>query len=230
MRVRVVITCWPDFVHCATRSMRDSLAHFGGAELLDELDKSKNQEYRGKSFIRNGVEYIVYPSSHCYISTSRNCGANCWNNDQKKRQVIDDCDGILFMDSDHTFTIENIEKLIADNVPIVGAAYPYRSEIPPYSNCYVAGDLDPKLDGNFSNRIHRTEIGLQKCGWLGGGFLYVKSSTFTLLEYPWFRRGVIDNGDTAEELGEDVGFCLQAAKANIPVYCDCDCIVAHGKD
>ena len=55
------------------------------------------------------------------------------------------------------------------------------------------------------------------------------STVFGKLEFPWFRRGVIDCGDEAEEMGEDIGFCLQCAKADIPIYVDCDNVVGHYK-
>ena len=78
------------------------------------------------------------------------------------------------------------------------------------------------------SRIHKDEVGIKKCDWVGGIRVHQKLRG-PQIEYPWFRRGVIDSGDEACELGEDIGLCLQCAKADIPIYVDCDNVVGHHK-
>jgi len=228
--IRVIITCYPCFATGVTDGLRQSLVQFAGTDaILSELDKSSEQKYRGCEVVRGEYRYLIYSSSHCFVSTARNNGVNIWNDNKRKHQEIADCRGILFLDHDHTFEPEQIEQLVTSEKEVVAAAYPYRTTDEPLASCYVAGDFDDRMNGLLYNRIHNSATGMQKCGWVGGGFLYVASSVFGLIEYPWFRRGVVDNGEEALELGEDIGLCLQLAKAGIDVFCDCDNVVGHSK-
>jgi len=228
--IRIIVTCYPGFATGITEGLRQSLIRFAGTDkIIDELSLSTETKYRGYTVLRGEYRYLIYPSSHCFVSTARNNGVNIWNGSKKKHQEIADCQGIVFMDHDHSFEPEQIDRLVSCGKEIVSAAYPYRTTDVPLASCYVAGDFDDRMNGMLCTRIHNSAGGMQLCGWSGGGFMYAIASVFGRLEYPWFRRGVIDNGDEADELGEDIGFCLQAQRAGIPVYCDCDNVVGHGQ-
>ena len=225
MKVKIIISCWPSFLKCSTQGMRASLEILGGSRILEVLDKHGEYNIPGYGFRNGDIDFVVYPSSHCYLSTSKNNGINSFSGSIKKQQNITDCDFILLMDADHSFLPEQINKLLKNDLPIVGGAYKYRHSC--LSECYVAGDM--RENGELKDRLHISSTGLNKVHWVGGGFVLVKVEVFNKLEFPWFRGGVVDMGDTANELGEDIGFCLQAMKANIPVYCDCDCRVGHSR-
>ena len=228
--IRVIITCYPEFSTGITPGMRDSLTRFAGTdEIISDLSKSKETKVVGYEVRRGDYRYLIYPSSNCFVSTARNNGVNVWNGSKKKKQDIADCHGILFLDHDHTFEPEQIDRLIASEKDVVSAAYPYRTDAEPLVSCYVAGDFDDRLNGMLCTRIHKSAKGMQNCDWVGGGFMFVRSPVFGKIEFPWFCRGVIDCGDEAEEMGEDIGFCLQCAKADIPIYVDCDNVVGHYK-
>ena len=114
-------------------------------------------------------------------------------------------------------------NLIQNKDGIVGAAYPYRTK----NTLYVAGKFDP--NGKITSYVSTDILGRVRVDWTGGGFVYIPKRILEALEYPWFRRGVIDCGETADEMGEDIGLCLQARKHGISVYCDCNCVVGHEK-
>jgi GT2 family glycosyltransferase len=175
-------------------------------------------------FEHNDVRFIIVPSSHCYLSTSKNRGVNSFSGCENKIQKITDCESVIFVDADHSFNPKNIDRLVASPYDIVGAAYWYRQGP---TDCLVAGTM--RDDGYLTTRLLSTVVGLHRVDWVGGGFVAVKSTVFERLEYPWFRRGVIDNGNEAVELGEDIGFCLQAKRAGIQVWVDCDNVIGHGR-
>jgi hypothetical protein len=223
--VKIIISCWPTFAQSATEGLRESLRVFAGTRCLEVLD---THDGMGKvpcyGFEHKDVRFIIVPSSHCYLSTSKNQGVNNFSGCERKTQPITDCEAVIFVDSDHSFTPENIEALVNSPYDITGAAYRYRQGP---TDCFVAGTM--RDDGYLTARLLAIETGVHRVDWVGGGFIAVKSTVFEQLEYPWFRRGVIDNGATAVELGEDIGFCLQAKRAGIPVWVDCDCQVGHGQ-
>lgn len=223
MRIKIIISCWPTFKQTASKGLRQSLAALsGGGRILDTLDTHDEFRISAHGFMQEGIEFGVYPSSHCYLSVSKNRGANGFNGCTDKHQKID-CDGILFLDADHSFEPKQIMSLIRNQDAIVGAAYPYRSN----AGVYVAGSFDP--NGRITGYVPTTAKGRIRVDWVGGGFVFIPERILEVLEYPWFRRGVIDCGGTAEEMGEDIGLCLQAKKLAVPVYCDCDCVAGHGK-
>lgn len=225
--IRVIIVCYPDFLRGASIGLRcslDALSHGASAN----LDRSDDSNMVGVEVIRGDIKYLICPTSHYYISSARNNAIQLWSGNKKKKQDIPDCDGVICIDHDHIFTPDQLDRLVMSGKDVVAAAYPYRVSNDPYGSCYVAGDFANET-GLLLNRIPRSAVGMQRCGWVGGGFMYIAASVFSKIEYPWFRRGVVDNGDEADELGEDVGLCLQLAEAGIEVFCDCDNVVGHQK-
>lgn len=225
--VKIIISCWPTFQRSATQGMRESLRAFAGDRCLEVLD---THDGMGKvpcyQFERNDFCFIIVPSSHCYLSISKNQGVNSFNGCELKKQEIADCEGVLFMDADHSFVWADIARLLLGLFPVVGAAYHYRSG-PWKGERFVAGTMAD--NGFITNRVLVSARGIHEVDWVGGGFLYVSSWVFGEIEYPWFRRGVIDIGSWALELGEDIGFCLQCNKAGIVIGLDCICQVGHGE-
>jgi hypothetical protein len=101
------------------------------------------------------------------------------------------------------------------------------------------GDFGRYVAGNFSKYgtvctegfIPREFKGLHKVDFVGAGFLLVKSHVFGKMTYPWFHEAIIHykkNGQKrAQYAGDDIGFCLNAKKHNIPIWVDLDCVVTH---
>jgi hypothetical protein len=63
--------------------------------------------------------------------------------------------------------------------------------------------------------------------WIGAGLLYVESKTFSKIDYPYFRHGILTIGDEAEEYKEDLGFCLQCWRMEIPIFAYCGMGIKH---
>jgi hypothetical protein len=226
--VKIIIACYPDFTAGTTWAPRASLRRMGGDRLLEVMHSNTATERHGYGFDCGDIRYIVYPSSHCYLSMARNNAIQTWSGSRKKYQIIDDCDGVLCIDADHSWEPEQVERLVLAGKPIIAAAYRLRTDKPPECDCYEAGYFD-LATGAMGSRVHKSEVGIRRVDWIGGGFVYIRTAALAQMEYPWFRRGVFDCGDEALEMGEDVGLCKQAQKIGIPVFVDCDNVVGHGR-
>jgi hypothetical protein len=131
-----------------------------------------------------------------------------------------DCDYIFFVDADMKFRSDTLEKLLAVNKPVVGAAYNMR-RFPLETTVKFAdafGNLIPKNADEIPTIPFR-------CFALGTGCMLIKKEVFEKLPQPWFD---FENGlDGKMMTGEDIYFCKQCYKHGIEVWCDPTCDIKH---
>lgn len=126
-----------------------------------------------------------------------------------------DCEGyshILFVDTDITFTLADVEKLISHKRSIVAADYEHCIE--KRGNAYVIKDGEKRYPVGAK--------GLQKVGGCGFGLMLIECSVFDEMEYPWFYQPR-ENGKLH---GEDYTFCKDTFH---DVWVDFDIKVKHEK-
>lgn len=141
----------------------------------------------------------------------------------KKQKDFGDFDYFLFVDSDIEFHLKNALALLAHKKDAISAAY-IRRDRPHFLQ---AGMWDENFPGNIKDHFKTDSTGLHKVDYVGAGFLLVKAEVFAKIEYPWFRRALIEKEDCQAETGEDYGFCLQLKKAGIDIWVDFDTKVNH---
>ena len=125
-------------------------------------------------------------------------------------------DDILFWDADVSATAANVRAIRSTGYDIIGGACQYEK----YPNKTVAG----KIAKNINDcAIPWTETGLNPVIWVGAGFLFVKKDVFKKMQKPYFRHEFI--GET--QTGEDVGFCINAARSGFNIYLYSECKVIH---
>jgi hypothetical protein len=204
--IKLIIPAWPNYERAAQSCLRES---------LDMLSKTDTGNFK----------IIIVKSVNCILATARN---NALTNSCKKLQAVTDCDYCLFVDGDTGFVFNNIVQLFDLNFQVVGGGYKYREG--PNAGRFVAGYWKPELPGAIESCVDKDESGIVKVDWTGGGFLLVRADVFSLIEYPWFRDGVIDNGDEAFSSSEDMGFCMQLKQVGIPILCHCGLNLIHKQD
>lgn len=124
-----------------------------------------------------------------------------------------DCEAILFVDSDLTFPPQVLERLLAHERDIVGATYARRT--PPHSNL-------AKPKGGRAGVVN----GLVEVDALPTGCLLIRMGVFEKLVRPYFRCGAVAEGETWEGLsgpmdtGEDYNFCIAARRAGFSIWMD----------
>ena len=162
--------------------------------------------------------------SGTYPAKARNTAITLDKSHAKKQHF--DFDYFLSMDADMAFDISNLERLIAHNLDIVSMAYVGRTDA--LCNYIMAGSWSstPGIS-HMDNWIPVYEHGIIKCDWVGMGACLIKKAVLEKMEHPYFRHSVIDNGESANEVTEDWGFCIAAKNAGYAIYVDCDNRAAH---
>ena len=118
-------------------------------------------------------------------------------------------DYLFFVDSDMYFFSEALEQLMKHDKDIVGAAYNYRG---------LPLESTAKFEGEMPKELFKVQA-------LGAGMLLIKMPVLKKIPKPWFKNEYDENGRV--KIGDDVWFCLQAAKAGIDVWCDPNTDVKH---
>jgi hypothetical protein len=117
----------------------------------------------------------------------------------------------LFLDTDHRFPKDLLERLLRHDVTMVGVNYTRRNA--PFDPVTFAADLEPVYttdDSKGLERVHAT----------GFGCVLLRLADLRDLEKPYFTVGY--NPDTEKFMGEDFYFCHKLAQKGIPVYVDHD--------
>lgn len=144
----------------------------------------------------------------------------------KKWQKPDGFDYFLSIDADTAPTVAAIKKLIARDKDVVSAAY-LKRDCPDQFAC---GDfIDNAITAD--SFILSYQVGMRKVGFVAAGCLLIKSSVFERMPYPWFNEpnveAEIDGVQFVFPYHEDIGFSLNAAAAEVELWCDCDTLVEH---
>lgn len=115
-----------------------------------------------------------------------------------------DCDAILFVDSDHEFPQDSLDRLIARRKDVVGCQYRMRQD--PW-------ELMPPTSGD----LH----GCQEVEWIPSGLMLVKTDVFRKVSFPWFPNLY---GKSQEEfVGSDRSFCRKVkGLGGYSIWCDYD--------
>ncbi len=114
---------------------------------------------------------------------------------------------ILWIDSDMTFPMNGLERLLAHGKPIVGCNYPTRSS-PAW----------PTARGEEGRLVFETgQTGLEEVTGLGLGFCLVEMGVFQQMPRPWFS--VVFDEFGQRYVGEDFNFFRNAS---FPVLLDHD--------
>lgn len=153
----------------------------------------------------NDIEISLTTSAGTLICDQRNKLA--------KATLDEDCDWLLFLDSDMRFPSDTLLRLLARNAPIVTANYTTRRS-PPEPVAF-------KRIGNCEKLYTDPESeGVEACAANGLGVALIHRSVFEQMEKPWFYIPYIPDSDG--HWGEDVWFCNQARKAGFEVLVDHD--------
>lgn len=157
-----------------------------------------------------------------YLEEQRNALINDNINDMAYQKLDPRYTHYLLLDSDNAGTLDDIEKLLSHDLPIVSAAYTRRGD----KSKYVAGKWS-KAPGLINEYISSSTKGMYKADWVGMGFLLIKAEVFQQMIYPWWEIETIEYGNLRRQTRDDACFCLKCQRLNYPIYLDCDVVVKH---
>jgi len=165
---------------------------------------------------------------HSFIAHARNILVTD-NKSRKKHQSLDKkISHYLMIDGDvDGFTLADVDRMIGHDVDIISGAYPLKDK--PLVIC--AGAFVPGQPGLVGSRYGRDLLRGKQCvDWVGAGFLLIRREALERMDYPWFREVMVDFGEGEQDTStEDIGFCVQAQRAGIEVWCDFDVRLNHRK-
>jgi len=128
------------------------------------------------------------------------------------------CDKLFFLDSDIMVEGDVINKLLAHNKPIIGAAYNMRA-FPLYSNVKFTDE-----NGNFI-AVPDIPKELFKCAGVPTGAMLIDIPTVQKIPHPWFDLTNDENGNLV--IGEDIYFCQKLIKHGVEIWCDPTIQIGH---
>lgn len=116
---------------------------------------------------------------------------------------------VLFLDSDMVFPADTLIRLLAHDLPIVGATYCSRRPRPDIGKRTLV-HLGPQLADALHGPVPVESLPM--------GCTLIRADVFEKVPQPWFRFDYHDG----QIIGEDVGFCRAATTAGIPIHMDAD--------
>ena len=136
-------------------------------------------------------------------------------------------DKIIWIDSDISWTPEQLFKLYHHPFEVVGGVY--LLDDADMTSVHLNGGPMYKKDFEWRDTLFR----IDGCGF---GFLAIKSGVFENMSRAWFRteQTVMTNQDNGRKViidgGEDLSWCIRAKKElNIDIWCDPTIKVTHNK-
>lgn len=141
-----------------------------------------------------------------------------------------DATHMVFVDSDVTFPADAFVRMILHKLPVVAANFP-RHQIPTTTTAYVdttdniakGDDRLPEPAQDYVGPLFSPEdaSGLIEVQSVGTGLMMIAMPVFDIIATPWFCfEPQPPNG--MRQIGEDVFFCRQCRKKDIPIIVDQD--------
>ena len=154
--------------------------------------------------------------------------------DQKPFDGKIDYDYICWIDSDSIFTPQSLQKLLNYDLDIVAGLQAFEG-----GQGFTCGKLNKKYFKKHGMMEYYTpdklksaklnERGLLEVDYAGFGLILIKKGVYEKLEYPWHRPEWFKINDCKDFSMEDVGFCINAKKADFRIYVDPSVRIGHEK-
>jgi len=136
-----------------------------------------------------------------------------------ERLLESDSEWLLFMDDDHVFPGDLLERLLSHDKPVVGSLY-LRRQAP-----FAPLAFSHKEDGLYQT-INLSELpgeGLLKVQAVGTAGLLVRREVFEAIGSPWFEYGKTERWDASE----DIIFCEKAFWHGFDIHVDLGAHLGH---
>jgi hypothetical protein len=176
---------------------------------------------------REGLTWYFLNEQSSHVAIAREAtaaGRDNWLNGMvtKPRNGEFTYDKMMWIDSDIQWSPQDFGKL-------------YYSELDVVSGCYLMSDRKtPIFTSILSDMMSEQDLLNHdepfECAAIGFGFVCIKSGVFENMERPWFSfAGTEHEYGIKVILGEDVSWCVKAAKAGFKIHVDPSVRVTHNK-
>lgn len=156
-------------------------------------------------------DFFVDYRTGCYIEQNRTVLI--------QTAIREKCDKLFFLDADMVVEGQVVNKLLALNKPVVGAAYNGRS-LPLYTNVKMADDT-----GKLIAVPGPLPAEPFKCAGVPTGCMLIDIPTVQKVPYPWFDLTYFPDGTL--DTGEDIYFCRKLQEHGVEIWCDPTIQIGH---
>ena len=129
------------------------------------------------------------------------------------------CTHILFIDDDHAYKPDALNRLLAHDVDCVSGLYLSRA----YPHQPLAFDFADESGAALHMYLEDGVKGLQPIVAAGFGFCLIKTDVFKKMDKPYVRLGELDS----QEWCDDIGFFKRFREAGFQAHVDLDCQIGH---
>lgn len=160
---------------------------------------------------------LMHKPDHVYIQAD-NGGICGLRNNIVERALYEGCTHLIMMDTDQIYPADTIPRLLAHNLPVVGARVHRR--YPPYDSLMLRIEEVDEHTNKYVSVDDWEEGELVEVDATGGGCVMFNLDVFRKLPYPWFKDG-------REGVGEDIGLCQDLKAAGYRIFVDSSIEVGH---
>lgn len=141
--------------------------------------------------------------------------------DEMRNALVQDaiasgCSHLIMMDTDHTYPVDTITKLLSHRLPIVGCLVHRR--YPPFDPLLLRGTLS-----HYQTIPEWEPASLVEVDATGTGCLLFEVDVFRSMPRPWFKFRTSVGGP----VGEDIGFCSDLRAAGHRIFVDTSIPAGH---
>jgi len=129
---------------------------------------------------------------------------------------------LWFVDDDQAVPPQTLVRLLAREVPVVGALYLTRR----YPFGPVMTDAPHEQGVRPFYRLTPERRGLMAVEAVGTGGMLIRRAVWEAIPPPWFTLGQPEDGPP-DGFAEDLSFCRRVRAAGIEIYCDLDDPLGH---
>lgn len=207
------------------KKIRIAIPLANGGELHGECSESISRILDASKDKNLPFEVEVVTARSGIIAINRN---TMISHSIKKKQVVTGFDYMLTLDSDVAFSVRDVVTLYnncEEGSRIISGLYCQRR-----GRLHANAGMWDKCPGmnSKSHSLTMTASGIKIVDWVAGGFCMIEKSVFNETEHPWYENKTVDFPDDDRPIvGEDIGFCLNVAKVNIPILVNCDVKLKH---
>lgn len=135
-------------------------------------------------------------------------------NEIAKKAIEGNYDYVLMVDSDMYIPIDTLDRMLEYPADIILGMYPKKNTTSGLVEIFKPGQYNYVETYKYDELPPGDRISVK-----GGGFgcAFVKTDVFRRMTFPYFKYVIYDSGAV---LSEDLYFCSEAGKLNIPIYMD----------
>lgn len=135
---------------------------------------------------------------------------------------------LFFVDSDVIPPKDALEKLVAADAPVIAGAYPIKKFNVNESRAETVFALFNRDEKDGGLYPVKSGSGISPIQYAGTGCLMIKREVLEILEKPVFKWEY--DADGLMSRGEDLHFCGELLKMQIPLYAHMDVVCQHSKE